>query len=82
MSESHHPENVNRIRYSTHSDWNPRRVDLLTTAGIVRHFKIPLAELDKWITFDVAFPEYRRAPCGTKLWRLSDINEYVDGQRL
>ena len=45
---------------STHHDWNPANVDLMSVCGIARHFGYPVELVWKMAAYDPAFPPYRR----------------------
>jgi hypothetical protein len=72
---------------STHQDWNPQNVDLLTCCEIphrcymARRLAITIESLWESIEFDSSFPPYRRDLMDRRVWRLPDLNEYFDGAR-
>jgi hypothetical protein len=66
---------------STHKDWNPRNVDLMTLEDYSEHGALPLNELKISERYDPSFPPFLRDPTGTRRWRLPDLNEWADGQR-
>ncbi len=71
---------VRGAAYSTYTDWDPRRVDLLSAADLERHTGIPI---DEWEhnTWAPDFPNYRRDAAGVKRWRWPDIVEWMENLR-
>ena len=51
---------------STHRDWNPRNVDLLTCCNIADFCGIPVEHVWQSIMFDPSFPPYHRDAQGRR----------------
>lgn len=66
---------------STHTDWAPGRVDLLTEAEIAQFFSITASIMRTTILMDPSFPRGRVGDDGESRWRLPDVQEWYEGQR-
>ncbi|MCA1962238.1 MAG: hypothetical protein LDL33_15780 [Desulfomonile sp.] len=62
---------------STANDRDPAHVDVLTLAQLAEHFRIPADVLEHCL-YDDAPPPFRLNDQGLMVWRLPDVQKYLN----